>query len=153
MASRGFDQRDAPQIFGLADFARKGVANFFEAGKIPEVRKLATLLRLHRLHGAVFAFEKNARAVGLFLKRKTAPIRAQLGVALNKIGFAQALERREPRNFGVVQQHLPRPATTGRAALTFEENRHASNDNAIRISGNRFLRWDFNFIWKGRRKI
>jgi hypothetical protein len=37
--------------------------------------------------------------------------------------------------------------------LTFEENRHASNDNAIRISGNRFLRWDFNFIWKGRRKI
>lgn len=124
MAAAGLDEFDAAGVFGLGDFAGNGVADFFKAGKVPEVRKLAALLRLHRLHGAVLAFEKNARAVGLFLQRKAATVSTQPGVALDEIGFAQALERREPRDFRTVQQHLSRPATTGRAALAFEENGH-----------------------------
>ena len=125
MASRGFDQRDAALIFNLADFARQGVANFFEAGKVPEIWKLAALLRLYRLHGAVLAFEKNASAVGLLPEREAAAVGAQLGKLLNELVLAHTLEHRKPRDLGVVQQHLPRPAATGRAALTFEENRHA----------------------------
>jgi hypothetical protein len=44
---------------------------------------------------------------------------------LDEIGFAHALERGEPRDFLARQTHLPRPATTGRATLTFIKNRHA----------------------------
>lgn len=119
MASRGFDQRDAPFIFRRADFARHGVADFFKAGKIPEVRKLAALLRFHGLNGAILTFQKNARAIGLLTEREAAAVGAQLGKLLDEVVLAQALERREPRDLGVVQQHLARPAAAGRAAFTF----------------------------------
>jgi hypothetical protein len=119
-----FYQRDAALIFFLADFARNGVANFFEAGKIPKIRKFAAFLRFYRLDGAVVAFEKNAGAIGVFLERKTATICAQLCELLYEIVLAHALERRKPRDFGVIQEHLPRPAAAGGATLAFQENRH-----------------------------
>jgi hypothetical protein len=41
--------------------------------------------------------------------------------------FAHLQECGEARNFPVSQTHLARPAATGRAALTFIKNRHATN--------------------------
>ena len=103
------------------------MADFFKAGKIPEVRKFFALLRLDGLHGAALAFQKNTRAVRLLLERQSAAIPAEAGELLDEIFITQLLERREPRDFLVGQPHLPRPATAGRATLTFEKNRHATD--------------------------
>ena len=124
VVSLQFDLRNATLVFFLSDCARNGVADFFEAGKIPEIRKFAAFLRFYRLDGAVVAFEKNAGAIGFFLEREPATIRAQLCELLDEIVLAHALERRESRDLGVIQEHLPRPAAAGRATLAFQENRH-----------------------------
>ncbi len=100
------------------------MANLLEAGEIPEIRKVAALLRLHGLHGATFSFQKDTLAVGLFLQRQPAAIPAQPSELLDEIGFAQALEISEPGDFRIRQAHLPRPATAGRAALAFEKDGH-----------------------------
>ena len=93
------DERHPPLVFRLANFARNRVAGFFKAGKIPEVRKFFALLRLDGLDGAAFACQKNARAIWLLLERQSAAIPTQAGELLDKIFFAQLLERREPRDF------------------------------------------------------
>jgi len=124
MESMGFYQGYPPVIFCRADFEGDGMAGFFKAGEIPQVRKLPALLRLHGLHGAILAFKKNALAVWFFQQRQTSVIMAQAGEPLDEIVLAQALERREPRDFLIGQAHLPRPAAAGRAALAFEENWH-----------------------------
>jgi len=54
--------------------ARNGVADFFEAGKIPAIWKITTLLRFHGLHATIVAVEKNAFAVGFVLQDQTAPV-------------------------------------------------------------------------------
>jgi hypothetical protein len=46
---------------------------------------------------------------------------------LDEIGFAQAFEGGEPGDFRLRQSHLSRPATAGRATLTFKENGHDIN--------------------------
>jgi hypothetical protein len=115
---------DAPLIFRLADFARDGVANFLEVGNIPEVRKIAALLRLDVLNGAIVAFQKNAAAVRFFLQRQSAAIPSHPGELLDEIGFADALDCGEPGNFFIRQTHLSRPAAAGRATLTLIKNRH-----------------------------
>lgn len=120
-----FDLRQAPCVFRGADFAGNRVTDFFEAGKIPEIGKLAALLRLDRLDRAIVAFQKNTGAVRLFPQGQSAAIPTQAGELLDEFVFADALEGGEPRDFRIRQTHLPRPATTGRATLTFEENRHA----------------------------
>jgi hypothetical protein len=120
-----FDQRNTLLKFLLAEEAWDGVAGLLEAGKIPEVRKIAALLRLHGLHGAIFAFQKNAAAIRFFLQRQSAAIPAQPRELLDEIRFAQALERSEPGDFLIRQTHLPRPAAAGGAALTLVKNRHA----------------------------
>lgn len=120
----GFDQGDAAFVFRRADFAGQGVADFLEAGEVPKIWKLAALLRLDGLDGAAFAFQKNTRAVWLLHEREALPINAQPGELLDEIGFAQAFERREPRDLCFGQTHLPRPPTTGRATLAFEEDGH-----------------------------
>ena len=125
LVSLGFDQRDEPLEFLLADEARDGLADFFKAGKIPEVRKIAALLRLDGLHRAIAAFQKNATASRFFLQGQSAAIPAQPRELLDEIGFAHALERGEAGDFRVRQTHLPRPLAAGRAALAFKENRHA----------------------------
>lgn len=50
--------------------------------------------------------------------------------------FADALERGEPGDFRTRQTHLPRPAATGRATLTFKKNRHAEKVIWPECSGN-----------------
>ena len=119
-----FDQRDAALEFLLADFTRDGAARFLEAGEIPEVRKIAALLRLDGLHGAIIAFQKNAAAIRLFLQGQSAAIPSQPRELLDEIGLAHTLERSEPGDLHVRQTHLSRPAAAGRATLTFIKNRH-----------------------------
>jgi hypothetical protein len=54
---------------------------------------------------------------------------------LDEFVFADALEHGKPGDFRIRQTHLSRPAATGRATLTFEENGHAKQpgDYAILI--------------------
>jgi len=125
MTTCGLDEGDAPLVFRLGDFARKGFAGLLKAGKIPEVREIAALLRLDGLHGAVIGVQKNATAVRLFLQGQTATIPAQPSELLDEVGLAHAIERGEPRNFLIRQAHLTRPAAAGRATLAFVKNRHA----------------------------
>ena len=124
MTACGLDEGDAPLVFRLGDFARKGFAALLKAGKIPEIRKIAALLRLDGLHGTVIAVQKNAAAVGLFLQGQSATIPAQPRELLDEIGFAQAPERGESGDFRLRQTHLSRPAAAGRATLAFVKNRH-----------------------------
>jgi hypothetical protein len=119
-----FDLGDEPRKFFIADEARNGMASFLEAWKIPEIRKIAALLRLDRLHGAIFAVEKNALTILFFLQGKSATIPAQPRKLLDEIIFADTFKRGEPRDFFVPQTHLPRPAATGRATLAFVKNWH-----------------------------
>lgn len=125
MVSFQSDLSRVPFIFRGADFAGNRMANFLEAGKIPEIGKLAALLRFDRLDRAIVAFQKNTGAVRLFPQRQPAAIPTQPGELLDEIGFAQALECSDSGNFFVCQSHLPRPPTAGRATLTFQENGHA----------------------------
>ena len=71
--SRGL--RDEPLIFFFTHQTWDGVADFLEIGKVPQVRKVPALLRLHGLHGTVVAFKKNAFAIGFVEQRQTEPIR------------------------------------------------------------------------------
>jgi hypothetical protein len=130
-----FDLRDTALIFRRADFARNRATDFFKAGKVPEVRKVAALLRLHGLHGAVVALHENASTVRLFLQGHAATISAQPRKLLDEFVFADAFERGEPGDFRIRQTHLPWPTAAGRATLTFEENWHANQlcDYAILI--------------------
>ena len=116
----------AALIFLLADLAGDGVADFLKAGKFPKIGKLAALLRLDRLDRAVVAFQENASSVRLFLQGQTATIPAQPRKLLDEFVLVDALERGEPGDFRGRQTHLPRPAATGRATLTFEENGHVN---------------------------
>ena len=119
-------QCGAARVFVLADLAREGAAGLLEAGEIPEIRKIAALLRFDRLHRAVFAVRKNALAVRFFHQRQAAPVVAQPRELLDELIYDHALERREPRDFRVGQTHLARPAAAGRATLTFQKYRHAA---------------------------
>src|ERR1700690_4301848 len=79
VAAGQFDLSHAAFVFRGTDFAGNRVADFFEAGEIPEVGKLAALLRLDRLDRTVVALQENAGAVRLPLQRQPAPIPAQPG--------------------------------------------------------------------------
>ena len=116
---------DAAFVILCADFAGDGVAKLFKTGKVPEVWKIAALPRLRGLHGAVVALQENAPAIRLFLQGQTAAIPAQPRELLDEFMFTDALERGEPGDFRIRQTHLPRPAATGHATLTFEVNGHA----------------------------
>lgn len=124
MSSR-FDVRDPPREFGFTDFLRDGAAQLLEAGEVPEIGKLATLLRFHRLHCAIVALEKDAGAVGSFLERQPAAICPKRSELLNEVVLAHPLEGCESRDLVVVQEHLTRPSAAGRATLTFQKNGHA----------------------------
>src|SRR5882724_166202 len=119
-----FDLGDESRKFFVADKTRNGAAGFLEAGKIPEIRKIPALLRLDRLHGAIFAVEENALAIWFFLQGKSATVPAQPRELLNKFIFTDVFEFGETGDFFVRQTHLSRPTATGRAALTFIKNWH-----------------------------
>jgi hypothetical protein len=119
-----FDLSHAAFVFRRADLTGNGMAGLFEAREFPKIGKLAALLRLDRLDGAIAALKKNAGAVRLFQQREAATIPTQAGELLDEIVLAHAFERGEPGDFSSRQTHLSRPATAGRATLTFEKNRH-----------------------------
>ena len=85
-------------IFPFANNFRDGFADFFEAGKIPEIWKIAALPRLHGLNRTIVAFEENAFTVGFVLEGESAPVGGQSGELLNEIEFAQIFERGEARD-------------------------------------------------------
>lgn len=89
------DEGDSALVFRFADFAREGVADFFEAGKIPQVGEIFALLRFHWLHGASFAFQKNAGAIRLFHQRQALVVVPQPRVFLDELVFGHALVRGE----------------------------------------------------------
>jgi hypothetical protein len=104
---------------------RDGVVGLLEAGEIPKVRKIAALLRLHGLHGAIAIFEKNTTAIRLFLQHQPRPVMTQAREALDEFILAQVLGCGEPGDFFIRQAHLSRPATAGGATLIFKKDRHA----------------------------
>jgi len=126
-----------PPEFLHRNLARDGVADFLEAGEVPEIRKVTALLWLHRLDRAVVADEEFAFAVRLFQQRKSLPIRAQPRVPGNEVSFAEAEMRGDAGNLCLRQAHLPRPPATRRATLTFIEDRHALISTATRLRGQR----------------
>ena len=103
------------------------MADLFKARKVPEVRKIPALLRLHGLNAAIIAQQKDTLAVGLFLQNQSATIRAQPHELLDEIVLAQRFELRQPGEFGVGHAHLARPATAGGATSAFVEDRHAAS--------------------------
>ena len=118
--------------FIFADDARNRAADFFEAGKIPEVREIAALPGLDRLDRAVVPVEKNAFAVGFFDQAQSAAIMPQARELLDEIVLGHLLECREAPDFFFGQPNLPRPAAAGRATLAFVKNRHAADYPAAR---------------------
>jgi hypothetical protein len=123
LGRRGHQQ----EIVGLSHVPFEGATGGFRAGKIPEVREIEALLRFYGLDSALAGFQKYAFAIGLVHQGETATIRSQARELLDKIVLGHGPEFCQPGNFGVRKPHLPRPATAGRAALTFKENGHRSN--------------------------
>jgi hypothetical protein len=121
----------------LADLARNRVADFLETGEIPKIRKIAALLRLHRLNRAVVASEENALPVGLVPQGQSAPVCAQPRVSLDEFVLAELEEGGEARDGLIIQPHLSGPPATGGAALAFVENRHAGKLAAVRAKEKR----------------
>lgn len=117
--------RDEAVVFRLRNAAREGATGLLEAGKIPEIREVAALLGLHRLHHAIASAQEDAFSIRFLLQDQPAAVMAEASVLLNEIMLALAFERREPGDFRVRQTHLARPATAGGAALTLVKNRHA----------------------------
>ena len=119
-----FDGGNAPGVIGLAKFPRDGVADFFVAREVPEIRKVFALLGLRVLNGTIFAVQKNALMIGFFHQRQALAIMPQPGETLDEVSFTHPLEGCEPRNFLIGQADLSRPPAAGRATLAFEENGH-----------------------------
>jgi hypothetical protein len=74
-------------MFVLTHQAWHRAANFLEAREVPEIWKIAALLRLHRLHRAIVAFQENAAAVGPLLQREAAAILGEPREPLDEIGL------------------------------------------------------------------
>ena len=102
------------------------MTDFLEAGKVPEVRKIAALLRLYGLDGTIVADEELTFAVGLFEQRKPFAIRPHARVTSDELCFAQIEMCGDARNLRVGQSHLTRPPATGRATLALVENWHVN---------------------------
>lgn len=123
LSSRG--GLDSGFVFLLGNVTWNRMADLFETGKIPQVRKVTALLWFHRLHSAVFSFEEDAFAVGFVDQCQAVSIGSETRVLLDEIKLAQAFMCGQPGNFRVRQTHLSRPATAGGTALALEKNRHS----------------------------
>lgn len=115
----------AGRVFLRSDDARDGVADFFEARKVPQVREVTTLLRLHGLDRTIATREKNTLTVRLVLQRQPAAISGQTRELLDEIELGELVKAGEARDLGLGEAHLPGPTTARGAALAFVENRHA----------------------------
>lgn len=92
--------------------------------EIPRVGKSAALRRLHRLQAAVNPVQPHTRAVRFLQQRQPGTMLVQLRVVPDKISFTEPQKRSNLRNFSLRQLHVPRPPTTGGAALTVEIGFH-----------------------------
>jgi len=108
------------------------MTDLFESGKVPEIRKIAALLRLDRLDRTIVAHEKFALTIGLFAQRQPATVRPQPGMVGNEVGLPEAKVGGNPRDLRVGQAHLARPPATRRATLAFVENRHTPISNRLK---------------------
>ena len=111
------------------------MTNLLEPGEVPQVRKVAALLRLDGLHRAVVALKEDALAILLVLQRQTEPGAIEPRELLDELVLAQPLELRQPRDLGVSQTHLTRPPTTGGATLTFVEDGHSNRKGWGSLAG------------------
>jgi hypothetical protein len=113
-----------PPPFIGADFARNRPAMLLEAGEVPQVGEVATLLWLDRLDAAILAIEEDAFAIGFVEQREAAAVGGQAGELLDEICFRHLKVTGETRDLGGLQPDLSRPAATGRAALAFMKDGH-----------------------------
>jgi hypothetical protein len=103
-------------IVGDAD--GRGLAHPLPARKMPQIWKTAALLRFSRLQTTVPSLEPSAGAVRLIQQGQTRALGIQSGVFLDKFRLRHFQIRRDTRHVTVREEHVPRPAATGRAALT-----------------------------------
>jgi hypothetical protein len=82
------------------------VTDLLEAGEVPQAGKVATLLRLHGLNGAIIADEEFAFAIGLLQKRKPLAIRTKPRVPFNELRLTQTKMRGDAGNLGICQADL-----------------------------------------------
>ena len=108
------------------------MAEFLRAGKVPEIWKIATLLRFDGLDGTIFPFEKDAFAIGLVLKGQATPILGEAGKLMNEGHLGKSFEGGEAGDFRFGQTDLARPAAAGGATLTFQKDWHGGNLNQSR---------------------
>lgn len=90
--------RDASHEFHILlvpDQPRDGAAKFFCIGMTPEIRKIAALLWLHRLDGAVVSLEKDACSVGFLLQGQSTPVVCEAGELLDELVPGQPEEHGE----------------------------------------------------------
>lgn len=100
--------------------------HLLKSRKIPQVWKIAALLRLDCIHNAIVALQKNTFACWLILQGQSASIRRQTRVLLHEVKFREAQKRRQARDLRLGQSHLPRPTAARGATITLIENRHFS---------------------------
>lgn len=89
------DTRHEPDVILVPDRPRDGAAKCFRVGMTPEIRKIAALLRLHRLHGAVVSVEKDACPVGFLLQGQSTPVVGETGELLDELVPGQPEEHGE----------------------------------------------------------
>jgi len=68
----------------LAHHSGDGVANLFEPGEIPEIRKIPALLGFDRLNDAILPLEKDAFPIGFIRQGQALPIGKQSHVPLDE---------------------------------------------------------------------
>jgi hypothetical protein len=103
---------------------RNCAADFFKTRKIPQIRKVAALLWLYGLHGAVISLQKYTLLIGFFLQNEPPPVLPQARKLLNEVMLAYLQKSRETGDLVVGQSHLSRPSAAGGAALALVKNRH-----------------------------
>jgi hypothetical protein len=85
------------------------------------------LLRLDRLHPAIAAREEDAGAARRVLQRESPAIRTQAGVALDEFALVHPEMCGHPRDLGVAELHLPRPAAALGAAHALVVDPHRAH--------------------------
>ncbi len=104
---------------------RFGSADLFEAGEIPEIRKVPALPRFDRVHPAIISVQKDTLAIFFVLQGETISLGMDPCELLDKIAFVQLKEFRQALNFLLGNPNLAGPAAAGGATVALIKNRHA----------------------------
>jgi hypothetical protein len=103
---------------------RLRAAKLFESRKIPEVWKVAALLRFDGVDAAIAIGQEDAGAIVLIGESQAGPLLIQARECLDELVFGKPKELRHSSDFSFREAHLPGPAAARSAAVAFEENRH-----------------------------